>query len=71
MARELALDLRDASFRPDVVNHTLSVASAGVLSRKNLPDVKFSSFCGMCSQSRVHGEWSKIGRKFIQSLTRI
>ena len=27
IARELALDLGDASFRPDVISHTLGVAS--------------------------------------------
>ena len=39
IARELALDLGDASFRPDVISHTPGVASciADTLSRKFMP----------------------------------
>ena len=44
IARELALDLGDASFRPDMVVHTPGVASsmADSLSRKFCPGVDFS-----------------------------
>ena len=42
LARELALDLGDAAFRPDVVSHTPGVASswADRLSRMNQPGCK-------------------------------
>ena len=43
IARELALDLGDAAFKPDLLSHTPGVASsiADVLSRKFSPVSKF------------------------------
>ena len=43
VARELALDLGDAAFRPDIVTHTPGVASeiADALSRRHQPGVSF------------------------------
>ena len=44
IARELALDLGDASFRPDVISHTPGVASciADALSRRYEPGTEFT-----------------------------
>ena len=43
IARELALDMGDAAFKPDLLSHTPGVASsiADILSRKSSPQSKF------------------------------